>query len=151
MITLNAAAPEFEARATDGKTVKLTDFRGKPLVLYFFPRAFTPGCTRQADQFEEALPEIHAAGANVLGVSTDDHKTQCDFAADRGLTFPILSDGTGDIARRYDVIWPLMKVAQRVTFIIDAGGVIRAIFHHELRIGQHVKSVLQALKSLKGA
>lgn len=151
MITLNAAAPSFEAQATDGTTVKLSDFRGKPLVLYFFPRVFTPGCTRQADQFEESLPEITALGARVVGVSTDDHKTQCEFSAARKLTFPIVSDADGDIARRFDVIWPLMKVAQRVTFIIDADGVIRAIFHHELRVGLHVRSVLQALKSLKAA
>lgn len=148
MITLNAAAPDFTGQATDGTTVKLADYRGKPLVLYFFPKVFTPGCTRQADQFEESLPEITALGARVVGVSTDDHKTQCEFSAARSLSFPIVSDATGDIARRYDVIWPLMKIAQRVTFIIDGDGLIRGIFHHELRVGLHVKSVLQALKAL---
>jgi peroxiredoxin Q/BCP len=149
MITLNAAAPSFEALATDGKTVRLADYKGKPLVLYFFPRAFTPGCTREANNFEESLPEITALGARVVGVSTDDHKTQCEFSEARNLSFPILTDGTGDIARSYDVIWPLMKIAQRVTFIVDGDGIIRAIFHHEIRVGQHVKSVLQALKTLK--
>ncbi len=151
MITLNAAAPAFEALATDGKTIRLADYKGKPLVLYFFPRAFTPGCTREANNFEESLPEITAAGARVVGVSTDDHKTQCEFSQAQHLTFPIVSDANGDIARSYDVIWPLMKIAQRVTFIIDGDGVIRGIFHHELRVGQHVKSVLQALKMLKAA
>jgi peroxiredoxin len=149
MITLNAPAPSFEARTTDGKTVRLSDFRGRPLVLYFFPRAFTPGCTRQAHLFREAHPDILAAGAQVLGVSTDDHQTQCDFAESVGATFPMVGDADGELARRYDVVWPMLKLVQRVTFVIDAEGIVRGIFHHELRIAQHTRSVLQALRTLK--
>ena len=99
MITLNAPAPDFEALTTDGRTVRLADFRGRTLVLYFFPRAFTPGCSREADLFREAYPEIQAAGAEIIGVSTDDHQTQCDFAADRSVPFPMVGDADGRAAR----------------------------------------------------
>ncbi len=148
MISIDSPAPEFETTTTDGQRVRLRDFRGKPLVLYFFPKAFTPGCMIQADQFQDAYPEIRAAGAELLGVSTDDHQTQCDFAQSRSLSFLMGSDSNGSIARSYDVIWPLLKLVRRVTFVIDALGTIRGIFHYELRLDLHVRSVLQVLKSI---
>jgi peroxiredoxin len=147
MISIGDAAPDFEALTTDGRKFRLSDLRGKPVVLYFFPKAFTPGCTIEAKQFAEASPEFEARGAAVVGISTDDHQTQCDFAASVGAKYPMIGDPTGAIARTYDVIWPLMKLTKRVTYVIDAAGIIRGSFHFEMRIGQHVKSVLSLLNA----
>ncbi len=149
MIVLNAPAPDFTAMTTDGRQLRLSELRGRPVVLYFFPKAFTPGCTRQAEQFREIHPEIEASGAVLIGVSTDDHQTQCEFAGSVGSPFPMVGDANGTIARAYDVIWPLIKFTQRVTFVIDPEGIIRGIFHHELRIGMHAKNVLASLKAMQ--
>ena len=149
MIAINAPAPDFTATTTDGRELRLSELVGRPVVLYFFPKAFTPGCTRQAEQFRDIHPEIEASGAVLIGVSTDDHQTQCEFAGSVGAGFPMVGDPTGAIARSYDVIWPLIKFTQRVTFVIDAQGLIRGIFHHELRIGMHAKNVIQSLKALQ--
>lgn len=148
MIQLNAPAPDFSARTTDGKDIRLSDFRGRKVVLYFFPKAFTPGCTHQGKTFIEAHPEITAAGATLLGVSTDDFKTQCDFVESLAAPFPMIADQDGTIARSYDIVWPLLRMVQRVTFVIDGEGIIRGAFHFELRIGQHAKNVVQLLKTL---
>jgi peroxiredoxin Q/BCP len=151
MIALNALAPDFEALTTDGKRLRLSERRGRPLVLYFFPKAFTPGCTREAREFRDAHPDILALHADVVGVSTDSHETQCEFHREVGASFPMVSDPDGAIARRYDVVWPLLKLTKRVTFVLDAGGVIRGIFHHELLLDRHVRSVLQTLRTLPAA
>lgn len=148
MIQINAPAPDFSARTTDGKDIRLSDFRGKKVVLYFFPKAFTPGCTHQAKSFGAAYPEIAATGATLLGVSTDDFKTQCDFTESLASPFPMIADQDGSIARSFDIVWPLLKMVQRVTFVIDEQGIIRGAFHFELRIGQHAKSVVQLLSTM---
>ncbi|HLT30800.1 MAG TPA: peroxiredoxin [Myxococcaceae bacterium] len=148
MIQINAPAPDFSARTTDGKNIRLSDFRGKKVVLYFFPKAFTPGCTHQAKTFVAAYPEIEATGATLLGVSTDDFKTQCDFTESLNAPFPMIADQDGSIARSYDIVWPLLKMVQRVTFVIDEEGIIRGAFHFEMRIGQHAKSVVHLLKAM---
>ncbi len=147
MINIGSPAPDFEGLTTTGRRVKLSQLRGRPVVLYFFPRAFTPGCTLEARQFRDAYPEIVEAGAEVIGISTDDHETQCAFAEQEKATFPLIGDADASIARKYDVIWPLLKMTKRVTFVIDAEGNIQAAFHFEMRVAQHVKSVLNALKA----
>lgn len=148
MIQINAPAPDFSARTTEGKDIRLSDFRGQKVVLYFFPKAFTPGCTHQAKTFVAAHPEIAATGATLLGVSTDDYQTQCDFTESLNAPFPMITDPDGSIARSFDIVWPLLKMVQRVTFVIDEEGIIRGAFHFELRIGQHAKSVVHLLKTM---
>ena len=87
----------------------------------------------------------------MIGVSSDDQKTQCDFAAKMRASFPMVADPDCRIARMYDVVWPFLKLVQRVTFLIDREGVIRNVFHNELRIEHHVTSVLQAMRKLATA
>lgn len=147
VISIGEPAPDFEGLTTKGETLRLSSLRGRPVVLYFFPRAFTPGCSIQARQFRDAYPELLAAGAEVIGISTDDHQTQCSFADREGATFPMIGDSDGRIAHMFDVVWPLLKMTKRVTFVIDAAGRIQAVFHFELQVTQHVKSVLNVLKS----
>jgi thioredoxin-dependent peroxiredoxin len=120
-------------------------------VLFFFPGAFTPVCTQEAKLFGEALPQLRALGAEVVGVSPDTHEVQCDFAAATGAAYPMVGDPSAGIARSYDVVWPLLKRVQRVTFVIDAQGIIRGIFHHELLVGHHVRMVVRAVQGLSPA
>lgn len=89
-------------------------------------------------------------GAEVVGVSSDDHRTQCDFAKKVNATFKMIGDESGEIARRYDVVWPFLKTAKRVTFLIDETGIIRGVFHHEIRVDRHVDDVIGAIRRMKG-
>src|SRR5690606_42014403 len=114
MIQINAPAPDFSARTTDGKNIRLSDFRGKKVVLYFFPKAFTPGCTHQAKTFVAAYPEIEATGATLLGVPTDDFKTQCDFTASLNAPFPMIADQDGSLTRSADTALPRLYLEHRV-------------------------------------
>lgn len=149
MIQLNGVAPEFVATSTKGEAVKLSALRGKYVVLFFFPKAFTPGCTRESKQFSDAYPELKALGAEVIGVSTDDHQTQCEFADSVGALYPMVADSDGSMARQFDVFWPFLKFVRRVTFIIDPEGVVRAVLNHELRIGKHVDEAITTLQRLQ--
>ncbi len=149
MIQLNSPAPEFTVTTTQGKQLSLRDLRGKYVVLFFFPKAFTPGCTREAAQFRESYPALQALGAEVIGISTDDQKTQCDFAESLSAQYPMISDPSGEIARGFDVFWGFIKLVRRVTFIIDPEGIVRAVLQHELRIGKHVDESIAALQRLQ--
>jgi peroxiredoxin len=141
-------APSFEAQATDGRTLSTANLRGKPFVLYFFPKAFTGGCTIETKRFRDSYPAIQARGTEVIGVSTDDHQTQCDFAASTQASFPMIGDKTKDIGRKFGVLWPILGLSRRVTFVVDAGGVIRGVFAHEIRVEQHIADVLALLETL---
>ena len=148
MLKVGDNAPSFEAQATDGRTLSTANLRGKPFVLYFFPQAFTGGCTIETKRFRDSYPAIQARGTEVIGVSTDDHQTQCDFAASTQASFPMIGDKTKDIGRKFGVLWPLLGLSKRVTFVVDAEGVIRGVFAHEIRVEQHIADVLALLEKL---
>jgi peroxiredoxin Q/BCP len=141
-------APSFEAKATDGRTLSTTALHGKPFVMYFFPKAFTGGCTIETKRFRDSYPELQGRGAEVIGVSTDDHQTQCDFAASAQASFPMIGDKTKEICRKFGVLWPILGLSKRVTFVVDAEGVIRGVFAHEIRIEQHIADVRALLETL---
>lgn len=149
MIQLNAPAPDFSAITVSGTELRLRDLRGKFVVLFFFPKAFTPGCTREAKQFRDVYPELKALGAEVIGVSTDDQKTQCEFAESLSAQYPMIADSDGAIAREFDVFWPFIKLVRRVTFIIDPEGIVRAVLRHELNVGKHIDESVAALQRLQ--
>jgi peroxiredoxin Q/BCP len=140
-------APDFTATTTNGRTLRLSDLRGRRVVLFFFPKAFTPGCTLETRQFRDHYAELSGLGAEVIGISVDSAERQCEFAAREGASFPLIGDESGTICRSYGVLWPLLHVAQRVTYVIDETGRIEAVFHHELLIQRHVESVRRHLLS----
>jgi thioredoxin-dependent peroxiredoxin len=151
MIGVGERAPDFEARATDGRELRLSDFRGQPVVLYFFPKAFTPGCTTETNRFRDNYTEIRELGAEVIGVSTDGFEDQCQFAAARGVQFPMIGDTDRRISRAYGVLWPLFNLDKRVTFVIDEQGIVRARFHHEFQVLRHLDDVFAFLRDRKRA
>ena len=141
MLKIGDQAPDFTATATDGRTVRLSELRGTRVVMYFFPKAFTTGCTIETRQFRDAYPELKALGVEVIGVSADSHETQCDFAAKENVSFPMIGDASRSIGKSYDALWPLLAVNQRITYVIDESGRIERVFHHELRVGKHLEEV----------
>lgn len=141
------AAPDLSATAHDGTPVNLAAFRGKWLVLYFYPRSFTAGCTVESKEFRDRGDEIRALGATIVGISIDELDTQCRFAEHHRLGFPLVADRDGRITRAFGVKRPLMETAKRVTFVIDPRGRIAARFHHELRFTKHVDDVTEFLRA----
>ena len=141
-------APPIVASTHDGKPFRLDALRGQLVVIYFYPRAFTPVCTIETRMFRDRHDEIARLGAQIVGVSTDAQDTQCEFAARESLPFPLIADHDQKISRAYDVKWPLLNRAQRVTFVIDRQGRIAARIHHELSAERHVKGVIGELTRL---
>ncbi|MGH2403749.1 MAG: peroxiredoxin [bacterium] len=145
-------APEFTAKADAGTTVSLRDFRGRKVVLYFYPQDDTPGCTREACDFRDSMATVHAKGAAVLGVSTDSVASHASFKQKFGLPFPLLSDDDKAIVTAYGVWKPRTRDGQtvmrteRTTFIIDERGMISHVFP-QVKVEGHVGEVLAALGS----
>ncbi|HVZ75508.1 MAG TPA: redoxin domain-containing protein [Polyangia bacterium] len=121
LIPVGAPAPDFIARAHDGTNVHLSDLRGHDVVLYFYPKDDTTGCTKEACSFRDSWERLQAAGVVVLGVSTQDSVSHTAFATKYKLPFPLLPDPQGEIAGKYHV--PLANgLARRVTYLIDKEG-----------------------------
>ena len=145
---LPGVAPEGSAdraAATDSyRTLNLSleDFRGRWLVLYFYPRDFTGGCTLEARGFQGDLEAFHAGNAEVVGVSADDEDSHLSFCGSEGLVFPLLSDPGGEVSRRYGSWIP--PFSQRHTFLIDPVGVLRARWTAVRPLG-HSQEVLEEL------
>ena len=143
-------APEFTVEDDTGKKVKLSDFKGKKVVLYFYPKDDTPGCTKEACNFRDGISKITKEGAVVLGVSPDDVKSHKKFKDKFELNFPLLADSDKKIVEAYDV-WKEKSMygktymgVERTTFIIDESGKISHIFP-KVKVDQHYDEVLEAL------
>jgi peroxiredoxin Q/BCP len=147
-------APKFALEADDGTTVKLSDFKGKNVVLYFYPKDDTPGCTVEACSFRDAYREIQKQGAVVLGVSRDTVAKHQKFKAKYDLTFPLLSDPDAEVISAYGSWGPKKFMGRsfdgilRTTFLIDGKGVIRKVYP-KVSPKTHVEQVLADLKALQ--
>ena len=152
MLHVGDRAPSFEARDTLGHTFRLDDLAGKKnLVLFFYPKAFTPGCTTEVCSFRDVYDEFVQKDTEVVGISTDALDTQEKFAGAHRLPFALLTDQDRKIANAFGVLGllrSLLGMVQRATFVIDKQGVIRGVFHHELAIGRHIEDVRACLASL---
>jgi peroxiredoxin Q/BCP len=147
------AAPAFDGITTDGKRVSLSDYRGRKLVLYFYPKDDTPGCTKQACSLRDGEAAIAAKGAAVLGVSTQGAASHQAFTRKLGLNFPLLADTGGRVARAYGTLGGSGLLARlktaagwadRVTFIIDEGGRIAHVIEKP-DVAHHAEEVLRHL------
>jgi len=143
-------APPFEAASSSGKLISLAALRGQWVVVYFYPKAFTPGCTVETKRFRDNYADLRALGAEVVGISVDELAQQCRFASEHGVTFPLVSDEHKSISKDYGVLWPMIGLDKRVTFMIDPDGVIRAVFRHEIQISKHLDDVLRFLRQQNG-
>jgi len=148
--TLGQAVPDFSAAATSGKTVQLSALRGRFVVLYFYPKDSTPGCTREACSFQENVKTIEKKGAVVVGVSADSVDSHRKFAEKYELTFPLVSDEKKEIVKKYGV-WKEKSLygktymgVERTTFIIDGKGMVSHIFP-KVKVDGHTEEILAAL------
>lgn len=147
------SAPNFSMPASGQRHVSLADFKGKAFVLYFYPKADTPGCTKEACGFNETLKEFDTAGLSVIGVSRDAVSKLDKFAEKYGLTFPLASDEAGTVTEAYGV-WVEKSLygktymgIERTTFLVGADGKIAHIWH-KVKVAGHVEAVLEASKAL---
>jgi peroxiredoxin Q/BCP len=137
-------APDFELESDGGGTVKLSDLRGKPVVLYFYPKDDTPGCTRQACGIRDAWSEFHRAGVEVFGVSADTLASHEKFKAKYGLPFTLLADPEHKLGEPYGVAQEGKSSYERSTFVIDADGNVAKIMRR-VKPDTHADQVLAAL------
>lgn len=149
MLNIGDPAPDFVGRTTQGRQVSLKDYSGKYLVLFFYPKAFTAGCTIETKLFRDRYPEIRALGGEVLGLSSDDFDTQCEFAEQYGVGFELVADKEKKILAAYHInSSPLPFVSsRRVTYIVGPDGKIADIIEHNLVVTKHVSDVVDFLKA----
>lgn len=147
---VGANAPEFSLKTNEGKEAALKDFRGKWVVLYFYPKDFTSGCTLQAHNFQRDLAKYEAMNAVVLGVSVDTADSHKDFCAKEGLTFKLLSDTDAKVSEAYGSVMDYngAKLSARNTFIIDPKGKIAQVFM-KVKPAVNSEEVLAALAALQ--
>jgi peroxiredoxin Q/BCP len=153
MVSEGQPAPDFSLPDQHGNPVTLSGLRGKPVLLYFYPRDATPGCTTEACDFRDARADYEAAGAVVLGVSPDTVESHRKFAEKYELPFTLLADPEKEAIQSFGV-WKEKNMygkksmgVERTTFLIDKDGIVRRIFPR-VKVAGHVDAVLQALKSL---
>ncbi len=146
-------APDFTLSATGGRTVSLANMKGKPFVLYFYPKADTPGCTKEAQAFEEALPDMAKAGIDVIGVSKDPMKALEKFAEKYTLTFPLASDPDGTVVEAYGA-WVEKSMygknymgIDRSTILVGKDGKIAKIWR-KVKVPGHAADVMKAASAL---
>jgi peroxiredoxin Q/BCP len=147
------SAPDFEMAASGGRTVSKVALAGKPFLLYFYPKADTPGCTKEACAFQEALPQLGNIGIDVIGVSRDPMKAIEKFAAKYNLTFPLASDEQGKVCSAYGT-WVEKSMygkkymgVERASFLVDKAGRIARIWP-KVKVEGHAPEVLAAARAL---
>jgi peroxiredoxin Q/BCP len=152
-IEIGAPAPEFSLPASGGRTVSLETLKGQPFVLYFYPRADTPGCTKEACAFQEALPQLGKIGVTVIGVSKDKMKPIEKFAEKYNLTFPLASDPESKTIDAYGA-WQEKSMygkkymgIERSTVLVDKNGKIAKIWP-KVKVEGHAAEILKAVKEL---
>jgi peroxiredoxin Q/BCP len=147
-------APDFQMPATAGRTVSLESYKGKPFILYFYPKADTPGCTKEACAFQEASPHLEEIGLDVIGVSPDKIKPIEKFATKYGLTFPLASDEDHSVADKYGT-WVEKSMygrkymgMERSTFLIGADGKVLKAWR-KVSVTGHADDVMKAARAAK--
>ncbi len=152
-LSVGSRLPDISGQLSDGSTWQSRDARGKPLVIYFYPKDFTPGCTREACSFRDNFAEIaDARGATVIGVSRDSVESHRKFIERHGLPFQLLADEDGAISKACGatMLGGLLPVSKRVTYVVDALGVVRGVFDHTFAAEKHVADVRALLTELCG-
>ena len=141
-------APDFSLSDQDGRKLKLSDFREKKnVVLYFYPKDDTPGCTKEACSFRDDLSKFASADTAILGVSTDDPASHKAFAQKFNLNFPLLADTEKEVTRVYNALGE-KGYANRITYLIDKGGMIRRIFP-KVKVEEHSEELQRVLKAIR--
>lgn len=145
-LTVGTPAPDFALQDQSGTERSLESFRGQPVLLYFYPKDSTPGCTKEACAFRDVWDRYQEANIAVLGVSSDDVASHAKFAEEHQLPFPLLADTSSTVAKAFG-LKPKLGMAPRVSFLMDAEGIIRAVYPN-VDPGVHAAEVLEDAKKL---
>jgi thioredoxin-dependent peroxiredoxin len=149
-VRIGDTAPDFTLPSQSGETVSLSDYRGKKVVvLYFYPKDNTPGCTAEACGFRDSYEAFTENGAEVIGISSDSVDTHGSFSGKHDLPFVLLSDKGGTVRKSYGVPNTLMVLPGRVTYVIDREGTVRHVFSSMTNIGGHIDEALTKVKELQ--
>lgn len=148
-LAAGAPAPDFSLEDQNGRRVSSADLRGRNVIVYFYPKDDTPGCTREACSFRDQYTDFTDAGAEVYGISSDSPASHRAFAAKYELPFTLLSDPGGKVREAFGVPATLGLLPGRVTYVIDKQGVIRHAFNSQLSPARHVAEALQVLGRLR--
>jgi thioredoxin-dependent peroxiredoxin len=153
MIEPGSKAPSFALPDQDGKTVSLEDFKGRNVILYFYPKDDTPGCTKEACNFRDEMPRFRNLNAEIIGISTDSVKSHKKFSEKYNLPFTLLSDENKEVVQDYGV-WKEKNMygrksmgTERTTFIMDKEGVVKKVFR-KVKVDNHNSEVEEALRQL---
>jgi peroxiredoxin Q/BCP len=150
MLNPGTEAPHFTATLDDGTTFDLAEYRGKKhVVLYFYPKDFTAGCTAQACSFRDNYGLISKYDAVIVGVSGDGEASHTSFKERHDLPFPLIADPGKHVHRLYEVVGLIPWMTPRITYVIDKQGVIRSSIRHDFRVKEHVPDVIEALEALQ--
>jgi peroxiredoxin Q/BCP len=148
-VEVGDAAPDFTLPSQTGEHVTLSDVvRRGPVVLYFYPKDETPGCTAEACSFRDSYEVFKEAGAEVIGVSSDDVRSHETFATKHRLPFTLLADAKGEVRKRYGVRRTMGLLPGRVTYVIDGEGVVRHVFSSQMGVTRHVQEAIDALSEI---
>ena len=149
-LKINDKVPDFNLPNANGQTMSLANFKGNWLVLYFYPKDDTPGCTKEACEFRDDLHQLEKLGAKVVGISVDDGSSHAAFAKKYNLPFPLLSDKDGAVAQQYSALTNLglIKIAKRYTFLIDPDGKLRKSYLN-VDTSKHSQEIIEDLTKLK--
>jgi peroxiredoxin len=143
-------APDFELASTPSQKVSLSEFRGQPVILAFYPEDWSPVCSDQMALYQEVLPEFRRFNAELMGISVDSAWSHLAFARDRNLHFPLLADfePKGDVARAYRVYRAKDGTSERALFVIDADGIVRWSYVSPVGVNPGADGILRALENL---
>ncbi|MEW6365413.1 MAG: peroxiredoxin [Acidobacteriota bacterium] len=147
-LAVNDLAPDFNAPSTSGETIRLSGLKGSWVVLYFYPKAFTPGCTKESCSLRDGYAYVQKQGAKILGVSLDDIETQTRFKKEYALPFDLISDSKKEISKAYGTLGAMAAYSERKTFIISPDGKIAHIFD-KVNVDDHDAEVVAMLEKLK--
>ena len=149
---IGSAAPDFTLTSQDGTPISMHDFKGKWVVLYFYPKDFTSGCTVEAHNFQRDLAQYEQKNAVIVGVSMQDEDSHQKFCTKEGLSFKLLADTKQEVSTKYDSVMniPLAKLSARHTFLIDPQGKVEKVWL-DVKPDKHSEEVLAALTGLQGA
>ena len=145
MLQPGELAPDFETVDCRGQPLHLSALRGKKVVLFFFPKAFTPACTLEVRNFRDNYDRIRGLNAELIGVSVDKLEKNCRFAESENLQFRLIGDESRAISEAYGVVWPVLRIDRRATFVIGEDGRIEDVIHHEIQVYRHLEDVLAKL------
>ena len=150
MLRIGDKAPDFDLKLHTGHRFRLSDqYAERNVVLYFYPKNFTWGCTKEGCLFTKHIEEIRQLDAEIVGINDDSVEHHRSFVKQYDFAFPLASDPTKEVCRNYRALWLNGVAIRRVTYIIDKRGLVRGVAHYELLIRKHWDSIVRTLKELR--